>query len=155
MANVSYCRFALSWVNINLSHVVSFDLLTPRCFCCCCKVTDERSDEEKKAEETELFTKYYTEWKGGGDRDKSYKNIPRFYYRVLQTKPCAITKPPFYQLYSFYQINVNLKKKITFRVTGIRRNKRYSHVEFCPRILKHYYYYYYYSIWHQNKTIHV
>lgn len=36
-----------------------------------------------KAEETELFTKYYTEWKGGGDGDKSYKNIPRFYYRVL------------------------------------------------------------------------
>lgn len=35
-----------------------------------------------KAEETELFTKYYTEWKGGGDRDQSYKNIPRFYYRV-------------------------------------------------------------------------
>lgn len=36
-----------------------------------------------KAEESELFTKYYTEWKGGGDRDESYKNIPRFYYRVL------------------------------------------------------------------------
>lgn len=43
---------------------------------------DERSDEEMKAEETELFTKYYTEWKGGGDKDKSYKNIPRFYYRL-------------------------------------------------------------------------
>uniref|UniRef100_A0A3B4YR77 Protein phosphatase 2, regulatory subunit B'', gamma n=1 Tax=Seriola lalandi dorsalis TaxID=1841481 RepID=A0A3B4YR77_SERLL len=43
---------------------------------------DERSDEEKKAEETELFTKYYTEWKGGKDKDKSYKNIPRFYYRL-------------------------------------------------------------------------
>lgn len=35
-----------------------------------------------KSEETELFTKYYTEWKGGGDKDESYKNIPRFYYRV-------------------------------------------------------------------------
>eukprot|EP00064_Thunnus_orientalis_P011971 superscaffoldBa00001784_g12004 len=44
---------------------------------------DGQSEEEKKAEETELFTKYYTEWRGGGDRDKSYKNIPRFYYRNL------------------------------------------------------------------------
>ncbi|KAJ0063216.1 hypothetical protein NL108_013835, partial [Boleophthalmus pectinirostris] len=42
----------------------------------------ERSEEEKKAEETELFTKYYTEWKGGGDKDTSYNNIPRFYYRL-------------------------------------------------------------------------
>ncbi|KAE8289639.1 Serine/threonine-protein phosphatase 2A regulatory subunit B'' subunit gamma [Larimichthys crocea] len=42
----------------------------------------ERSEEEVRAEETELFTKYYTEWKGGGDRDESYKNIPRFYYRL-------------------------------------------------------------------------
>lgn len=42
-----------------------------------------RSEEENKVEETELFTKYYTEWRGGGDRDKSYKNIPRFYYRVI------------------------------------------------------------------------
>uniref|UniRef100_A0A8C6SMP8 Protein phosphatase 2, regulatory subunit B'', gamma n=1 Tax=Neogobius melanostomus TaxID=47308 RepID=A0A8C6SMP8_9GOBI len=41
-----------------------------------------QSEEEKKAEETELFTKYYTEWKGGGDKDASYKNIPRFYYRL-------------------------------------------------------------------------
>uniref|UniRef100_A0A8C6SMW3 Protein phosphatase 2, regulatory subunit B'', gamma n=1 Tax=Neogobius melanostomus TaxID=47308 RepID=A0A8C6SMW3_9GOBI len=46
------------------------------------KTRDERSEEEKKAEETELFTKYYTEWKGGGDKDASYKNIPRFYYRL-------------------------------------------------------------------------
>ncbi|KAM7376658.1 hypothetical protein PAMP_006378 [Pampus punctatissimus] len=43
---------------------------------------DERSEEENKAEETELFTKYYTEWKGGDDKEKSYKNIPRFYYRL-------------------------------------------------------------------------
>uniref|UniRef100_A0A671XL82 Serine/threonine-protein phosphatase 2A regulatory subunit B'' subunit gamma n=1 Tax=Sparus aurata TaxID=8175 RepID=A0A671XL82_SPAAU len=43
---------------------------------------DVRSEEENKVEETELFTKYYTEWRGGGDRDKSYKNIPRFYYRL-------------------------------------------------------------------------
>uniref|UniRef100_A0A3Q3W2W2 Serine/threonine-protein phosphatase 2A regulatory subunit B'' subunit gamma n=1 Tax=Mola mola TaxID=94237 RepID=A0A3Q3W2W2_MOLML len=41
-----------------------------------------RSEAEMKAEETELFTKYYTEWKGGGDGEKSYKNIPRFYYRL-------------------------------------------------------------------------
>lgn len=53
------------------------------CFSCSCHCTDERGEEEKKAEETELFTKYYTEWKGGNDKDQSYKNIPRFYYRVL------------------------------------------------------------------------
>lgn len=45
-------------------------------------LVDERTEEERKAEETELFTKYYTEWKGGGGRDSSYKTIPRFYYRV-------------------------------------------------------------------------
>lgn len=43
---------------------------------------DTRSDEELKAEETELFTKYYIEWKGGGDNDESFSNIPRFYYKV-------------------------------------------------------------------------
>lgn len=35
-----------------------------------------------KAEEAKLFTKYYTESKGEGDSDESFKNIPRFYYRV-------------------------------------------------------------------------
>lgn len=45
-------------------------------------LADEKTEEEKKAEETELFTKYYTEWRGGGERDSSYKTIPRFYYRV-------------------------------------------------------------------------
>ena len=44
--------------------------------------TDERNEDEKKAEETELFTKYYSEWKAGSNRDSSYKKIPRFYYRV-------------------------------------------------------------------------
>lgn len=44
--------------------------------------TDARSDEEIKAEEMELFTKYYTEWKGGGDNSKPFSNIPRFYYKV-------------------------------------------------------------------------
>lgn len=43
---------------------------------------DARSDEDIKAEETELFTKYYSEWKGGGDSDKTLSNIPRFYYKV-------------------------------------------------------------------------
>uniref|UniRef100_A0A3B4BK12 Uncharacterized protein n=1 Tax=Periophthalmus magnuspinnatus TaxID=409849 RepID=A0A3B4BK12_9GOBI len=43
---------------------------------------NERSEEEKKTKETELFTKYYTEWRGGGDKDTSYNNIPRFYYRL-------------------------------------------------------------------------
>lgn len=43
---------------------------------------DVRSNEDIKAEETELFTKYYTEWKKGGDKDKSFSNIPRFYYKV-------------------------------------------------------------------------
>lgn len=43
---------------------------------------DEKSEEEKKSEETELFSKYYTEWKGGSNSGNSYKTIPRFYYRV-------------------------------------------------------------------------
>uniref|UniRef100_A0A8C4SSD0 Serine/threonine-protein phosphatase 2A regulatory subunit B'' subunit gamma n=1 Tax=Erpetoichthys calabaricus TaxID=27687 RepID=A0A8C4SSD0_ERPCA len=33
-------------------------------------------------EEMELFTKYYTEWKGGGKDKHSYKVIPKFYYRL-------------------------------------------------------------------------
>uniref|UniRef100_A0A673I678 Serine/threonine-protein phosphatase 2A regulatory subunit B'' subunit gamma n=1 Tax=Sinocyclocheilus rhinocerous TaxID=307959 RepID=A0A673I678_9TELE len=46
-------------------------------------VTDGRTEEEKKAEETELFTKYYTEWKRGEKgEDDSFKHIPRFYYRL-------------------------------------------------------------------------
>lgn len=52
---------------------------------------DARSDEEIKTEETELFTKYYNEWKGRGNNDKSFSSIPRFYYKVsfhhMQFKP--------------------------------------------------------------------
>lgn len=47
---------------------------------CLCK--DERNEEEKKSEETDLFTKYYTEWRGGVETEESYKTIPRFYYKV-------------------------------------------------------------------------
>uniref|UniRef100_A0A672SPH8 Protein phosphatase 2, regulatory subunit B'', gamma n=1 Tax=Sinocyclocheilus grahami TaxID=75366 RepID=A0A672SPH8_SINGR len=44
---------------------------------------DGRTEEEKKAEETELFTKCYSEWKGGEKgEDDSFKHIPRFYYRL-------------------------------------------------------------------------
>ncbi|XP_051724050.1 serine/threonine-protein phosphatase 2A regulatory subunit B'' subunit gamma [Ctenopharyngodon idella] len=44
---------------------------------------DGKTEEEKKAEETELFTKYYTDWKGGEKgEDDSFKHIPRFYYRL-------------------------------------------------------------------------
>ncbi|XP_069494548.1 serine/threonine-protein phosphatase 2A regulatory subunit B'' subunit gamma isoform X2 [Ambystoma mexicanum] len=43
----------------------------------------KRSEQELKDEEMELFTKFYTEWKGsrksGGS---SILNIPRFYYRL-------------------------------------------------------------------------
>ncbi|KAK6481340.1 serine/threonine-protein phosphatase 2A regulatory subunit B'' subunit gamma isoform X1 [Huso huso] len=42
----------------------------------------EKMEEEKKEEEMALFTKNYMEWKGGGKRDYSYNNIPRFYYRL-------------------------------------------------------------------------
>lgn len=55
-----------------------FVILTPRSHGC----LDARSEEEIKAEETELFTKYYTEWKGGGGNNKPFSNIPRFYYKV-------------------------------------------------------------------------
>ena len=34
--------------------------------------------------ETELFTKYYNEWKGAGKgKTKSYDAIPRFYFKVI------------------------------------------------------------------------
>uniref|UniRef100_A0A8C1GC89 Uncharacterized protein n=1 Tax=Cyprinus carpio TaxID=7962 RepID=A0A8C1GC89_CYPCA len=41
------------------------------------------ASEEKRAEETELFTKYYSERKGGEKgEDDSFKHIPCFYYRL-------------------------------------------------------------------------
>uniref|UniRef100_A0A4W5QV15 Protein phosphatase 2, regulatory subunit B'', gamma n=1 Tax=Hucho hucho TaxID=62062 RepID=A0A4W5QV15_9TELE len=43
--------------------------------------TNGLTEEEKKVDETILFTKYYTEWRGGSSRE-NYKNIPRFYYRL-------------------------------------------------------------------------
>ncbi|MBN3313171.1 P2R3C phosphatase, partial [Atractosteus spatula] len=39
------------------------------------------TEQEKKDEEMTLFTKHYAEW-GWGRRDRSYRNIPRFYYRL-------------------------------------------------------------------------
>lgn len=44
---------------------------------------EKKSEQELKDEEMDLFTKYYSEWKG--DRKSTnefYKTIPRFYYRV-------------------------------------------------------------------------
>ncbi|EDO46756.1 predicted protein [Nematostella vectensis] len=49
---------------------------------------EEKSDEADEAHnselETELFTKYYTEWKGkAGDKGKgSFSTIPKFYYKL-------------------------------------------------------------------------
>ncbi|RVE57006.1 hypothetical protein OJAV_G00211750 [Oryzias javanicus] len=43
---------------------------------------ENKSEEEKKTEETALFTKYFTQLKGGGTEDESYKAIPRFYYKL-------------------------------------------------------------------------
>ncbi|XP_028298332.1 serine/threonine-protein phosphatase 2A regulatory subunit B'' subunit gamma isoform X2 [Gouania willdenowi] len=42
----------------------------------------ERSKEENKAEETELLTKYYSEWRARLDKEQSYRTVPRFYYRL-------------------------------------------------------------------------
>ncbi|CAJ0928319.1 unnamed protein product [Ranitomeya imitator] len=40
-----------------------------------------KSEEEMKAEEMAMFTKFYTERKGG-QKDSNSPNIPRFYYRL-------------------------------------------------------------------------
>ncbi|XP_061552250.1 serine/threonine-protein phosphatase 2A regulatory subunit B'' subunit gamma isoform X2 [Phycodurus eques] len=53
---------------------------------------DERSEEEKKCEEMQLFSKYYSEWKGGSDKNKSYKNIPRFYFRLPAEEEVLLQK---------------------------------------------------------------
>lgn len=43
----------------------------------------KKSEQELKDEEMDLFTKYYSEWKGGSkNTNEFYKTIPRFYYRV-------------------------------------------------------------------------
>ena len=39
--------------------------------------------DQSTLSETELFTKYYNEWKGAGKgKTKSYDAIPRFYFKV-------------------------------------------------------------------------
>ncbi|KAF4018014.1 hypothetical protein G4228_009415 [Cervus hanglu yarkandensis] len=44
----------------------------------------KKSEQELKDEEMDLFTKYYSEWKGGRkNTNEFYKTIPRFYYRNL------------------------------------------------------------------------
>ncbi|XP_012513371.1 PREDICTED: serine/threonine-protein phosphatase 2A regulatory subunit B'' subunit gamma [Propithecus coquereli] len=43
----------------------------------------KKSEQELKDEEMDLFTKYYSEWKGGRkNTNEFYKTIPRFYYRL-------------------------------------------------------------------------
>ncbi|XP_008572087.1 PREDICTED: serine/threonine-protein phosphatase 2A regulatory subunit B'' subunit gamma isoform X3 [Galeopterus variegatus] len=45
--------------------------------------TEKKNEQELKDEEMDLFTKYYSEWKGGGkNSNEFYKTIPRFYYRL-------------------------------------------------------------------------
>lgn len=44
---------------------------------------DAKNVEEKSLGETELFTKYYSDWKGAGKgKTKSYDAIPRFYFKL-------------------------------------------------------------------------
>ncbi|KAB1278339.1 Serine/threonine-protein phosphatase 2A regulatory subunit B'' subunit gamma [Camelus dromedarius] len=44
---------------------------------------EKKSEQELKDEEMDLFTKYYSEWKGGRkNTNEFYKTIPRFYYRL-------------------------------------------------------------------------
>ena len=52
--------------------------------CYCNYHFSEPDDVEQNApSETELFTKYYSEWKGTGKgKTKSYDAIPRFYFKV-------------------------------------------------------------------------
>uniref|UniRef100_G3U287 Protein phosphatase 2 regulatory subunit B''gamma n=1 Tax=Loxodonta africana TaxID=9785 RepID=G3U287_LOXAF len=43
----------------------------------------KKTEQELKDEEMDLFTKYYSEWKGGRkNTNEFYKTIPRFYYRL-------------------------------------------------------------------------
>lgn len=43
----------------------------------------KKSEQELKDEEMDLFTKYYSEWKGGRkNTTEFYNTIPRFYYRL-------------------------------------------------------------------------
>ncbi|VFV31020.1 serine threonine-protein [Lynx pardinus] len=43
----------------------------------------KKSEQELKDEEMDLFTKYYSEWKGDRkNTNEFYKTIPRFYYRL-------------------------------------------------------------------------
>ena len=47
-----------------------------------CFLEDDDLDQSTPSE-TELFTKYYNEWKGAGKgKTKSYDAIPRFYFKV-------------------------------------------------------------------------
>lgn len=49
----------------------------------------EKADgaEQSSPSETELFTKYYNEWKGTGKGNtKNYDAIPRFYFKVKNYK---------------------------------------------------------------------
>lgn len=44
---------------------------------------DAENVANKSPSETELFTKYYSDWKGAGKgKTKSYDAIPRFYFKV-------------------------------------------------------------------------
>ncbi|XP_032882334.1 serine/threonine-protein phosphatase 2A regulatory subunit B'' subunit gamma [Amblyraja radiata] len=43
----------------------------------------KKTDQELKDNEMDLFTKYYVEWSGDKKKNNlSYRNIPRFYYRL-------------------------------------------------------------------------
>uniref|UniRef100_A0A8D1KTX5 Protein phosphatase 2 regulatory subunit B''gamma n=1 Tax=Sus scrofa TaxID=9823 RepID=A0A8D1KTX5_PIG len=43
----------------------------------------KKTEQELKDEEMDLFTKYYSEWKGDRkNTNEFYKTIPRFYYRL-------------------------------------------------------------------------
>ena len=48
-------------------------------------IAAQRTKDEIKQEEMEMFSKLYAEWKGPDKYvEKSYKTIPKFYFKVCE-----------------------------------------------------------------------
>lgn len=62
---------------------ISLKCFIPNGYC----VSAKKNPEEARTEELELFTKYYQEGKSKKEKtDESYKEIPKFYFKVCTSK---------------------------------------------------------------------
>lgn len=87
---------------------------------------DAENVAKRSPSETELFTKYYNDWKGAGKgKTKSYDAIPRFYFKVSACFMCAL----YTQCLNFFVVVKSYLVQFSFVRTIQKFNKKVANLK--------------------------